>query len=150
VVSASKGSTGTTGTSGSTGTTGSTGPGSAKVVSSAVAFVGVRVVLTVQTTSTTINQGQSVTFSGTLFPDETGRVIRLERENAAGTAWHTIATTVVATGSSYSLSWMFYEVGSETVRIAINGSPANQGAATPPITITVNAIPAAQLAPATG
>ena len=65
--SGSSGSTGTTGTTGSTGSTGK-GHGRPNLPVSAVAFVGVRVVMTVQTTPTTINQGQSVTFSGSLNP----------------------------------------------------------------------------------
>ena len=47
--------------------------------------------LTLQTTGTTINQGQSVTFSGSVDPDETGRNVYLERLNAAGNQWHIIA-----------------------------------------------------------
>jgi hypothetical protein len=149
-------STGPTGTSGSTGMTGSTGStGSTNAVTrpattSAVAFVGVRVVLTAQTTGTTINQGQSVTFSGSVNPDETGRNIYLERLNVTGTQWHIIASAVVGPNSQYSLSWSFYEIGSETLRVAMVGSPENQGNATSPVNITVNAVPATALAPAGG
>jgi phospholipase C len=107
-------------------------------------------VLTLQTTGTTINQGQSVTFSGSVNPDETGRNIYLERLNAAGNQWHIIAAGVVGANSQYSLSWSFYEIGTETVRVAMVGSPANQGNATAPVTITVNATPVAALVPAGG
>ena len=142
------GTSGTSGASGTTGTTGTTGPhghsGPNRAVS-AVAFVGVRVTLNVQTTPTTINQGQSVTFTGTLNPDETGRNIYLERLNASGDEWHIIASSVVTTGSAYSITESFYEPGSETVRVAIPGSPANQGNATPPIPITVNPVPVTAL-----
>jgi len=104
----------------------------------------------VQTTATTINQGQSVTFSGSVNPDETGRNIYLERLNATGTQWHTIASGVVGPNSQYSLSWSFYAVGTETLRVAMVGSPENQGNATPPVTVTVNPIPTAALVPASG
>jgi hypothetical protein len=127
-----------------------TGPRGRRATRSAVAFVGVRSVLTVSTTPTTINQGQTVTFSGTVAPDETGRNIYLQRENASGTQWHTILAGVIGPNSSYSLSSAFYEIGTENVRVAVNGGPENQGAATPPITVTVNAIPAAQLVPTGG
>jgi hypothetical protein len=149
-------STGPSGTSGPTGTSGSTGPtGPTTAVArpataSAVAFVGVRVVLTLQTTATTINQGQSVTFSGSVNPDETGRNIYLERLGATGTQWHIIAGAVVGPNSQYSLSWSFYEIGSETVRVAMVGSPENQGNATSPVNITVNAVPVTALVPAGG
>jgi hypothetical protein len=143
-------STGPSGTSGSTGLTGVTSSHTRPVTASAVAFVGVRVVLTLQTTPTTINQGQSVTFSGSVNPDETGRNIYLERLNATGTQWHIIASAVVGPNSQYSLSWSFYEIGSETLRVAMVGSPENQGNATPPVTVTVNAVPVTALVPAGG
>ena len=53
----------------------------------------------------------------------------------------------VGPNSQYSLSWSFYEVGSETLRVALDGSPANQGNATAPVTVTVNAVPATALTP---
>jgi hypothetical protein len=137
---------GATGPSGSSGASGSsavaaTGPHTY----SATAFVGVRDVLTEQTSSTTVNQGQTITFSGTVTPDKTGRSIYLERENAAGTGWHIIATATIGASSTYSLTHAFYVVGNETVRIAISGSPQNQGAVTAPIMVSVVAVPAAQL-----
>jgi hypothetical protein len=143
-------STGPTGTSGSSGPTGPTSAVARSATTSAVAFVGVRVVLTLQTTATTINQGQSVTFSGSVNPDETGRNIYLERLNATGTQWHIIANGVVGPNSQYSLSWSFYEIGSETLRVAMVGSPENQGNATSPVNITVNAVPVTALVPAGG
>jgi len=143
-------STGPTGSSGSSGPTGPTTAVGRSATTSAVAFVGVRVVLSVQTTATTINQGQSVTFSGSVNPDETGRNIYLERLNATGTQWHTIASGVVGPNSQYSLSWSFYELGSETLRVAMVGSPENQGNATSPVNITVNAVPVTALVPTGG
>ena len=147
---ASTGTSGTTGTTGSTATTGPSGSGGPNRPVSAVAFVGVRVILSVQTTPLTINQGQSVTFTGSLTPNETGRNILLERLNASGDEWHVIASAVVGADSQYSITDSFYEVGTETVRVAIAGSPVNQGNATPPMTVTVNAIPATALVPAGG
>jgi len=147
---AAKLSTGPSGTVGPTGPTGATNAVARPATTSAVAFVGVRVVLTLKTTATTINQGQSVTFSGSVNPDETGRNIYLERLNATGTQWHIIASAVVGSDSQYSLSWSFYEIGSETLRVAMVGSPENQGNATTPVNVTVKAVPVTALVPAGG
>ena len=106
--------------------------------------------LTLTTTPTTINQGHTVTFSGTVSPDQAGHTVYLERQNPAGTWWHVLAVGTVASNSTYSLGWAFYEVGSEQLRVAITGGPANQGAATPPVGVTVNAVPASTLVPASG
>jgi hypothetical protein len=135
-------------TSGSSGSSGTVGAHTA--IDSAVAFVGVRDVLTLTTTPTTIDQGHTVTFSGTVSPDQAGHSIYLERENAAGTWWQILAVGSVASNSTYSLGWAFYEVGTEQLRVVISGGPDNQGAATPPVQVTVNAVPASTLVPATG
>jgi hypothetical protein len=142
----SSGATGSTGASGSTGSTGSTGSrGSRRRLASAVLFVGVQDALTAQASATTIDQGRSVTFSGMVVPDKTGHTIYLQRENALGTGWHTIALATIGSNSSYTLTRAFYEVGSVTVRVKIPGGPDNQGAVSSPFTITVNAIPASSL-----
>ena len=106
--------------------------------------------LTAQASTTTINQGQSVTFTGTLAPDKTGHVIYLERLDAGGDAWHIIASSVVGANSTYSITQSFFQVGTETVRVKLPGGPDNQGAASSPFTITVNAIPASALVPTSG
>jgi phage protein U len=147
----SSGSTGATGATGSTGTTGTTGtirpPQSNR---SAVLFIGVAAALTAQASATTINQGQSVTFSGTVAPDKTGHSIYLERLNAAGTAWHVIAVSKVGSNSSYSITQSFYASGTQSVRVKLPGGPDNQGAVSSPFTITVNAVPLATLVPSGG
>jgi hypothetical protein len=142
------GTTGTTGTTGSTGSTGTTGPTGKN--RSAVLFIGVQAALTAQASSTTINQGQSVTFSGTVTPDKTGHAIYLERLNAAGDAWHLIAVGTVGANSTYSITQPFFVVGSETVRVKLPGGPDNQGAVSVPFTITIDAIPASSLVPSSG
>ena len=144
------GSTGATGATGSSGATGATGPSVPKGTRSAVLFLGVQAALTAQASTTTVNQGQSVTFTGTLAPDKTGHVIYLERLDAGGDAWHIIASSVVGANSSYSITQSFFAVGTETVRVKLPGGPDNQGAASSPFTITVNAIPASALVPTGG
>jgi hypothetical protein len=150
----SSGSTGTTGTTGTTGSTGSTGTTGLVAPNgknrSAVLFIGVQAALTAQASSTKINQGQSVTFSGTVTPDKTGHAIYLERLNAAGNAWHLLAVGTVGANSTYSITQSFFVVGSETVRVKLPGGPDNQGAVSTPFTITIDPIPVSSLVPSTG
>jgi hypothetical protein len=80
-----------------------------------------------------------------VVPDKTGHTIYLQRENALGSGWHTIALATIGSNSSYSLTRAFYEAGTVTVREKIPGGPDNQGAVSSPFTITVNAIPASSL-----
>jgi hypothetical protein len=115
-----------------------------------VLFIGVAAALTAKASTTSINQGQSVTFTGSVVPDKTGHVIYLQLENAAGTAWHIIGATTVGSNSSYTLTQAFFEPGTDVVRVKIPGGPDNQGAVSSPFTITVNAISPAALVPASG
>jgi hypothetical protein len=106
--------------------------------------------LTAQASATTINQGQSVTFTGSVVPDKTGHVIYLQRLDAAGNAWHLLALATIGSNSSYSITQTFFQTGSEVVRVKIPGGPDNQGAVSAPFTITVKGIPVAALVPSGG
>jgi hypothetical protein len=118
-----------------------------KPVSSAVLYEGVRDVLTAQASPTTVQAGESVTFSGAVSPDHTGHVIYLERQDARGAGFHVIQLSFVGLGSSYSIVHRFYDAGSKVLRVFIPGGPENQGAASQPVTIQVNAAPASLLMP---
>jgi hypothetical protein len=119
-------------------------------LASALLFIGVQDSLTAQASTTTINQGQSVSFTGTVLPNKAGHVIYLQQQDAGGDGWHAIAVSRVAPGSTYSIPQAFYEAGKVTVRVKITGGPDNQGAVSSPFTITVNPIPASSLVPANG
>jgi phage protein U len=118
-------------------------------VSSAVLYEGVKDVLTAQASPTTVQAGQSVTFSGTVSPDQTGHVIYLERQNAHGPGFHVVQLSFVGAGSAYSIVHRFYDAGSKLLRVYIPGGPDNQGAASSPLAIQVNPAPASILIPET-
>ncbi len=115
--------------------------------SSAVLYEGVKDVLTAQVSTTTIQAGGSVTFSGAVAPDHTGHVIYLERLNANNQDYHVIQVATVGAGSAYSFEHRFFDAGTKTVRVFIPGGPENQGAASAPFTITVTPGPASALTP---
>jgi phage protein U len=116
-------------------------------VSSAVLYEGVKDVLTAQASPTTVQAGQSVTFSGTVSPDQTGHVIYLERQNARGPGFHVVQLAFVGAGSSYTIVHRFYDAGTKLLRVYIPGGPDNQGAASQPFTIQVNPALASTLMP---
>ncbi len=117
--------------------------------SSAVLYEGVKYVLTAGVSATTVQSGQSLTFSGTVTPGQTGHVVYLERENAAGTSYHVIEIGTVSASSTYTIAHTFYNVGTSVVRIKIPGGPANGTTDSTPFTITVTPAPAAALTPET-
>jgi hypothetical protein len=118
-------------------------------MSSAVLYEGVKDVLTAQASSTAVQAGQTVMFSGTVSPDHTGHVIYLERQNAQAPGFHAIQVWFVGAGSAYAIPHRFYEPGAKLVRVYVPGGPENQGAASAPFSIAVGPAPASTLMPET-
>jgi hypothetical protein len=115
--------------------------------SSAVLYEGVKDVLTAQASATTVQAGQSITFSGTVSPDHTGHVIYLERQDAHGPGFHVIQVSFVGAGSAYSITHQLYVPGAKVLRVSIPGGPENQGASSAPFTIQVTPAAASALMP---
>ena len=112
---------------------------------SAVLYEGVKDVLSATVLPTTVQAGQSLTFSGTVTPDHTGHVIFLERHNVSGTGFHVVQVGTLGAGSSFSIKHTVYDPGTKVFRVTIPGGPENEGASSPPFTITVTPAPAAAL-----
>jgi hypothetical protein len=112
---------------------------------SAQLFEGVKDVLTANASSTTVNAGDPVTFSGTVSPDKNGHVIYLQRQNPSGNGFHTVQVARVGNGSVYSITRRLFAPGTKVFRVFIPGGPFNQGAASQPFTITVNQTSAQQV-----
>jgi hypothetical protein len=116
-------------------------------LSSAVLYEGVKDVLTAQVSATTVQAGQSITFSGTVSPDHTGHVIYLERQNPHGPGFHVIQVGFIGAGSTYSIIHQLYVPGTKILRVYIPGGPENQGAASQPFSIQVTPALASMLPP---
>ncbi len=101
-----------------------------------------------QVSQTTIQAGQTLTFSGAVAPDHTGHVIYLERQNASGTGFHVVQVGMREDAARATRSrTRSMTPGTKVFRVKIPGGPENEGAASPPFTITVTPAPAAALAP---
>lgn len=115
--------------------------------SSAVLFEGVHDLLSAAASATSVQQGQPVTFSGSVSPQHAGNVIYLEANDAFDSGFHVIGIGFLGTGSTYTLSHRFYVVGSRVLRVFIPGGPENEGAASQTFTIQVTPAPEPALAP---
>ncbi len=105
---------------------------------SAVLYEGVKDVLIDPTVSeSSVRAGRALTFSGAVAPDHSGHVIYLERQNASGNGFHVVEIANVQPGSVYSISHTVYDTGTKVFRVFIPGGPENEGAASPPFTVTV-------------
>ncbi|HWY90383.1 MAG TPA: hypothetical protein VNY31_06895 [Solirubrobacteraceae bacterium] len=114
---------------------------------SAVLYEGVKDVLTAAVSQSTIQAGQTLTFSGTVAPDHTGHIVYLERQNASNGNFHVVEVANVGAGSAYSIMHKVYEPGMRVFRVRIPGGPENEGAASSPFTIQVTPAPASSLSP---
>jgi hypothetical protein len=119
----------------------------ARQLKSAVLYEGVKNVLTAEVSPTTVQAGQALTFKGTIAPDHTGHVIYLERQNAAGTAFHVVQVGHVLPGSVYSIVHQVYVPGTKVFRVEIPGGPDNGRAISQLFTIQVTPAPPSALAP---
>jgi hypothetical protein len=114
---------------------------------SAVLYEGVKNVLTAEVSPSTVQAGEALTFKGTVAPDHTGHVIYLERQNAAGTAFHVVQVGHVLSGSVYSIVHQVYVPGTKVFRVEIPGGPDNGRAVSQLLTIQVTPAPASALTP---
>jgi hypothetical protein len=114
---------------------------------SAVLYEGVRDVLTAAVSQSTIQAGQTLTFTGTVAPDHTGHIIYLERQNVGNGNFHVVEVATVGAGSTYSIAHTVYAPGTKVFRVRIPGGPENEGAASAPFTIQVTPAPASSLPP---
>jgi hypothetical protein len=117
--------------------------------SSAVVYEGVKDVLTAQLSSTSVQAGQALTFSGMVSPQHGGHAIYLERENASGTGFHVVERATVGAGSAYAIGHTVYETGTKVFRVRLPGGPENEGAVSQTFTVHVTPAPASALTPET-
>ena len=116
-------------------------------VVSAVLFEDVRDVLTAQVSATTVLEGQTLTFTGSVAPSRPGHVIYLERQNASTHEFHVVQVSTLSPESTFSIPYQVYSTGTDVFRVHIPGGPDNGGAVSQPFTIQVNPAPAGTLMP---
>lgn len=114
---------------------------------SAALFEGVRDVLSLTASATSVNSGQPVTFMGSVTPDKAGDVVYLQRLGADGD-WHTVAVRVVKPDSTFQFVRSFGAAGAKTFRARIPGDPENVGGASNAVTVNVTLPPPSSLPPA--
>jgi hypothetical protein len=116
-------------------------------VRSSVLFQGVKYVLTPATPPTAVKQGETVTFTGTVSPDQPSLPVYLEHANEFGGGYHVVGVGTLNEGK-YSIARTFLTVGKQMLRIKVPGNPANQATVSAPFDIEVTPAPLPLLKPA--
>jgi hypothetical protein len=115
--------------------------------SSSVLFEGVKDVLSAQVSSTSIPEGQTLTFTGSVAPSHAGHIIYVERQNASGEGFHVVQVQRLSAESTFSMPYQVYSTGTQVYRVYIPGGPENESATSQLFTVLVTPVSAAQLAP---
>jgi hypothetical protein len=113
---------------------------------SAVLFEGVKYLLAAQVSASTVQAGQTLTFTGSVAPGNPGHVVYVQRRDASGD-FHIVAVGALSAQSTFSIVHQVYGTGSQVFRVYVPGGPANEGTASQPFTINVTPAPAAALKP---
>jgi hypothetical protein len=114
---------------------------------SAVLAVGVRDLLTAQVSATSVQAGQSLTFSGSVAPSHAGDLIYLERQDPSGPGFHVAEIAVIGPDSTFSITHQVFATGTDVFRVLVPGGPQNFGVTSPLFTVHVTPAPAASLKP---
>ncbi len=99
-------------------------------------FQGVRDVVSIAASASTVTVGDVVTFSGTVQPSKVGHVIFLQRLD--GGIWRTVAVTRVGTGSAYAIAFTLATAGTAQYRTLVPGGPINQRGVSSAVQVTAN------------
>lgn len=116
---------------------------------SANLFEPVEPVLKAEVSSSSVQSGEPVTFSGTIAPDHTGRLIYLERQNASGIGFHVVEVATVSAGSIYAIEHTAFGAGTQVFRVEVPADEESPATTSEPFEIQVTPAAAASL-PAEG
>jgi hypothetical protein len=109
-------------------------------------YQGVADVVSMSASTPTAQEGQAVTFSGSVTPDHAGHWIYLQQQTQGG-SWQDIAGVQIGAGSNYAITYRFGQPGTFNLRARIFGGPENIGGASAPVSETVTGVAAASSLP---
>jgi hypothetical protein len=99
-------------------------------------FQGVRDVVSIAASASTLTVGDVVTFSGTVQPSKVGHVIFLQRLD--GGIWRTVAVARIGAGSAYAIPFTLAAAGTAQYRTLVPGGPVNQRGVSSAVQVTAN------------
>jgi hypothetical protein len=95
-------------------------------------------IVTLNAASPTSLTGQSVDFTGTVFPAHPDqRVLIQEQESNSGTGWHTVASGLTDSSSAFNIEHRFALAGSYTLRAYFPSDVRNIAGQSDAVTLTV-------------
>ena len=105
----------------------------------------VRPVLSAQLSTTSVQVGEALTFSGTVTPAQIGQPVYLERQVGSGVSFHVVKIGVLSAESTFSFEETPLVVGTQVFRIVYPGASGSQGATSQLFTVQARAASAGEL-----
>jgi hypothetical protein len=106
---------------------------------------GVRPALSAQVSASAVGIGETLTFSGTIVPESTGRPVYLERQVHGGIGFQVVKVGVVSAGSTFTLEESPLAVGTQVFRVKLPGGAGEQALVSQPFEIQVTSAIADEL-----
>jgi hypothetical protein len=100
-----------------------------------------RPTLTASVSAASVQEGEPVTFSGTLTPSHPGQLVYLERQDPNPLRFHVVGSAPVAEDGSFSIEQSLTGVGTQVFRLAVHAAPASRALASGALSVLVTAAP---------
>ena len=114
---------------------------------SSILFEGVRSQLSATVSSPSVEDGEAVTFTGTVDPAAAEQTVELQRQNADGLGFHVVQAGTVAVGGGFSIEHVVAGAGTQAFRIVVPASAGMQATASGPLAVQGTRAPGASLEP---
>jgi len=98
---------------------------------------GVKPLLTAQVSSTSVQAGEPLTFSGTIVPAHAGQAVYLQRQNPDGIGFHVVAVGALGAGGTYSIEHTVSGAGTQVFRVKAADDGEDEAVASEPFKIEV-------------
>lgn len=119
----------------------------AKTRHTALLFQGVQDVLTLAASSSSVQVGQPVTFTGSVTPVKADHPVYLQEQGKDG-EWHNIQVQVTQSNGTYEFTWTPGAPGTFKLRARMFHDEHNIGAASAPVSVTASLPQPSSLPPA--
>jgi hypothetical protein len=100
-----------------------------------------RPALTASVSAASVQEGEPVTFSGTLTPSHPGQLVYVERQDPNPLRFHVVGSAPVAEDGSFSIEQTLTGVGTQVFRLTVHAAPGSRPVASAALSVLVTAAP---------
>jgi hypothetical protein len=91
--------------------------------------------------ATSVQEGETVTFTGTLTPSQPGQLVYLERQDPNPLRFHVVGSASIAENGSFSIEQPLTGASTQVFRLAVRAAAGSRALASGPLSVLVTAAP---------